>query len=526
MSAVEAPGVAAQRRLRALIYVRQSHGKRRSIAEQHIDCDRDVQYSGWDVTGRYQDGTSASPYAARKRVDWPEVLQLIEAGGFDVLVLWEPSRAERDAENWLGVLRRCREKNILVRITCDEETFDVRKARHWKRLADEGVKAEYESRILSERLRRGIPERAKQGRPASICPFGYVRDYDPYTREFLRQRPDDRPRETIGLDRKIHRWNAADLVREAFIRVAAGEPMFAIVREWVWDGVPSARLLAATDSGNADRIASAADAEWTVQTLRALLQRRAYIGQRTTQSGVVVAENCWPGLVDEATFFEVQRLIESRRSERPSRLTHMLSHIPLCERSECERAMGFRPSSNGQAHYACPTGHNAVPANELETFVVAHRLLPYVASEKVRRALRGQEQAATGEVARARDQLARLRAELARGKAQLKAGGIDVDDYAAMRQRLLPQITTAETASNLAGVPSAVRDLFMAPMDEVPKIWAALNLATQREAIRLIMRIKVRPAGRGKKNIQITDRVQIHYLLTGPGILAGPGMGQ
>src|SRR5215471_17993153 len=122
------------RDLRAGVYARQSRGKEKSINDQMAECTTDVAKRGWTVVGQWQDGVSASRYAKRARDNWPLVLAAIEDEQFDVLILWESSRGDRDAETWLGLLRRCREHHVFIRVTSHGRTYDMDNARDWRTL--------------------------------------------------------------------------------------------------------------------------------------------------------------------------------------------------------------------------------------------------------------------------------------------------------------------------------------------------------------------------------------------------------
>lgn len=76
--------------------------RERSVDQQRTENERACQRHGWTIVPehRYADpGRSASRFARVARVareNWQGVLDAVKARRFDVLVLWETSRASRD----------------------------------------------------------------------------------------------------------------------------------------------------------------------------------------------------------------------------------------------------------------------------------------------------------------------------------------------------------------------------------------------------------------------------------------------
>jgi site-specific DNA recombinase len=48
-------------------------------------------------------------------------------------------------ETWGGFLKRCRKHGVLIHATCHDTTYDPRKPRDFRSLAEDGVDAMYES---------------------------------------------------------------------------------------------------------------------------------------------------------------------------------------------------------------------------------------------------------------------------------------------------------------------------------------------------------------------------------------------
>src|SRR5262249_19147180 len=155
---------------------------------------------------------------------WPKLLADLGAGQLDVLVLWESSRGDRTPQSWMALLSRCQERGVRIRVTSHERTYDMRIARDWKALAEDGIDSAYESEKTSVRLRRAVAAGAAAGRPHGKVIYGYERVYDPTTRELVEQR--EHP--TRG-----------PIAREIITRAAKGEAIGAIVKDLNSRGVPS-----------------------------------------------------------------------------------------------------------------------------------------------------------------------------------------------------------------------------------------------------------------------------------------------
>lgn len=129
--------------LRAAIYDRVSRDRRgdsRSVGEQEAENRAACDAQRWllapdDV---YTDNDrSASRFATKSRPDWQRLAGDLEAGRYDVLVLWEPSRGSRELVVWAALLDVCRERGVLIHVTSHRRTYDPREPRDWRTLAED-----------------------------------------------------------------------------------------------------------------------------------------------------------------------------------------------------------------------------------------------------------------------------------------------------------------------------------------------------------------------------------------------------
>ena len=116
----------------------------------------------------------------------------MKAGRIDVLVLWESSRGDRELDSWAHLLNACRARGVRVHVTQHGRTYDLRNARDWRSLAEDGVDSAYESEKISARVRRGKADGKMAGRPQGGVAYGVhrVRDPERTVRAWVRDEPD------------------------------------------------------------------------------------------------------------------------------------------------------------------------------------------------------------------------------------------------------------------------------------------------------------------------------------------------
>ncbi|MFI9559353.1 recombinase family protein [Nonomuraea endophytica] len=152
--------------LRAAIYDRVSKDTRRdatSVRNQHQATQAACAANGWLIAGTYTDNhRSASRFATRPREDWERLLEDLGGGLYDVLVLWESSRGDRELEMWARLLNLCRRRGILIHVTTHHGTYDMQYPRGRRALADDGVNSAYEVEKTSHRIRRDILVNARR----------------------------------------------------------------------------------------------------------------------------------------------------------------------------------------------------------------------------------------------------------------------------------------------------------------------------------------------------------------------------
>ncbi|MFF0658150.1 recombinase family protein [Micromonospora tulbaghiae] len=440
--------------VRAAVYGRQSAGKAKSIAEQLAAGAVAITEEGWAHTGSYQDGTSASRSARTIRDDWQRVLDDIRTGQFDVLVLWESSRGDRTPETWFAFLSLCRKHGVRIHIITHERTYDLTRARDWKTLAEEGVSNAYETEMLSIRVRRGHAGAAASGRPShGRTPYGYRRTYDPTTGALVGQEPDP---------------DRAPIVREIVEQAARGVPILAIVRDLNARGVPTL---------NAKK--------WYPMRVRDIATNVAYVGIRVYNGQQFPGD--WPPLVDEATFWEAQRVLldPARVTTRPGRQKHLLSYLAT---SPCGAGL-----TSVRGRYRCVADGCVsilqAPTDDLVTQIVLGRL----ARKDAYTALRQKGAESDRAVLAARAEAADLNRQLNDWRLSAARNETSPASLAVIEADLTRKIRAAERREQHASLPPELRP-FLEPGVDVRVRWEDAPLPARRQVIRSLAVIVIGPA--------------------------------
>jgi site-specific DNA recombinase len=450
--------------MRAGIYGRESKDKAKSVADQVAAGLAVITEQGWWHAGTYDDGSSASRYARKRRADWDRLLADLDSGQLDVLVLWESSRGSREPVDWFGMLNTCLQKGILIHVISHERTYDPSRARDWKSLADDGVDAAHESNRLSERTCRGVDSAAAAGLPHGETPYGYDRIYDERTKALLEQRP-----------HPVH----APIVREIIGRVGRSDPIVRIVADLNTRGVPA-------PGGK----------QWQRTTIKRIARNVAYLGKRRHKGEIHDA--VWPALVSDTEFYAATHVLNTpnRRATKPGLAKWMLSYLAT---ATCGGLLQAIPARSGhRARYWCTLdGCTSIGVTELDQLVTAV-IVGRLSQEDVRDLFAGDTTAA----AAARDEAARLRANLDEARdlvGKPPPTGISAGSLARIEANLVPLIEAAEKRAIAATTPAAMSELLDAArfgQQVVAPMWESLPVAARREIITQLVTVRVSRATR------------------------------
>jgi site-specific DNA recombinase len=430
----------------------------RSVEQQNEANADACELNGWTVAQTYRDpGLSASRFAGAKggsnRLDYRRALADVKAGRIDVLVMWEPSRGDRELESWAHLLNACRARGVLVHITQHGRTYDPRNGRDWRSLAEDGVDSAFESEKISSRVRRGKADGAMAGRPQGSVAYGVhrVRDPERTVRAWLRDEPDP-----------VTGPVAAEIIR----RVGQRHSYTAIARDLNGRAIPSPTGVL-----------------WTGTSVVNVAKNPVYV-----QAGVVTQA--------ESTAARA-RLAETKgrgkgKGERPTAAKYRYSLVMTC--GICRGPVGA--SARGAGRYMCRAGKH--PGGALGygaawvDMATADEWIDHLAIEWLTQpaALALLESTDDTGAREALDEAESYELQVIDAKAKCESGEVTPDElmllmaavkgWTAKAQAARKRAEQLATPSPLAGLPDAAYDV-------VAERWQELTIGARKAAVKIIM---------------------------------------
>lgn len=501
--------------LRAAIYDRASKdraGERKSVTEQRAGNEAACAANGWAVAERYADNhRSASRFSRTERPEWDRFLADLQGGRFGVVVMWESSRGDRKASQWIAFLDSCRELGVLIHVTSHHRTYDMRVARDWRVLAEDGVDNAYETEKLSERIRRGLRANAASGRPHGKVLYGYVRRYDSRTGVLVGQDADERKRVALTPACVTGRavvgvgevYTRAGVVREVAERFAGGATQRALVVDLNRRGIP------APEGGI-----------WRTPQLRSILGNPAYIGYRRHQGEVIPSPDWFPPILAADVHYAcVGRLGDpQRRGARDSSVKHLLSGLAMC--GLCGGWMRVLvDQARGGARYVCqPTtperapGRHAVRSQARVEEYLEGLAVAWMAQPEPVRVLTDDGDGGDDEQQRVLGQAAELRARLDKCYEQAAVGELTATGLAKVEQRILADIEVLEATSRRLRGRLVLAPARVGNAEDAQAQWDEWDVAERRELLRgLFSSIQIMPLGSGRRGYRDNESVLVTW---------------
>lgn len=525
--------------VRAAIYSRQSHNKKKSIGQQTEECEEEAEANRWPVVAKYSDGTPASRQARKERDDWQQLLADFQLQRWNILILWESSRGDRTSRRWQDFLEDCRRLKIRIHLVSARKTYDVSNPFDWKTLADEGNDNQLETDKIAIRVSRATRKNAQAGKPHGKPAYGYKRTY-----ELINNKPEPSGQEPdLGLMESAtgDSFSPAGIVKDMFRDFLAGAGIKEIARDLNARRIPTANHLLKLKGGQGKTtLEDWINSEWTESAVRYILGNVAYVGVRMhhrcekgevhvcAKSQVPTKAN-WKGLVSAETFEAVQkklRLPERNRFATPgvqSKAKHLLSCIARCR--VCNDDMLFLGASpkhgRPNPHYRCRKSHAAVPVARSEAFVTAW-VLSWLALPGNWDVLRASESGTAGALAEAQFRLEGLVREYNELEAKVKDGSLKAMAGAIAMSALEDQMEVArrDVASLNTGLPTALKDFAGKTLDEIESVWLdpSFDGDNKRAVIASICTISVAPAGKGNRNPSLRGRLFVEPRIPGTSV--------
>ena len=474
---------------RAATYMRVSDDqdeRSRSVGQQGDTLRARCVAEGWRTVAEYEEpDRSASRFAKKARPKWDQLMDGLRSGTYDVIVLWESSRGDRKLTDWSQFLDICRERDVLIHIESHHHTYDLSIPRDWRTLADEGVDSAYESEKTSMRIKRDMADAAARGRPHGRLAYGYIRRYDPVTRELIAQEP--HPRQ-------------APVVREIITRIASSDAVSAIRRDL-----------------NARNVCSPTGGKWAHSTIPHLvLDGVVYIGKRRHNGGPLLDGN-WPAIVDEDIYWKAVAVLSDparrktalvRGGIRPGGAKWLLSYIARCSKCDAPLGVKYRELVAGSiAYYRCPAGHAFMPVDFFDR-AVSEAVIRWAARPGMYEIIMRRDDS---DAVAARDEADAERARLAGFEQDAIAGRISSSSFARISAGIESRIAELDERTRASGHP-ALRELLSQGhrIDNVRAVWYGMPLTAQRHVVSALVAepgyLRLRPSGeRGRDHAALLN---------------------
>lgn len=462
--------------VRAAIYARKSKPDPRnpgkSVGDQLREAQAEADRRGYVVDPAHvfeDDGISASRFARGKaRPGWAALVDALESGAVDVLVMAEQSRGTRRLSVIGALMETCADAR--VSLVVGGRDVDPRQPADLVLTSVQAGMDAAESERLSIRSLRGIRGTVERGKPLGRIAYGYVRTYDPVTRAL----------EAVEVEP-----HEAAVVREIVEHVLAGGSLEAMVRRLNDRGEPT--------PADAVRVRHGLEPHGTAWS--GIQVRRLALSARF--AGVLVHNGVehvgdWPPIITRSELERVRAVLEAperrRNLERPGAVVHYLSGLATC--SEC--GGGLRVVfTRGRGAYSCRTRGCMKVSRAVEPLedYVRDVVLAIVANPQTMSAIAAQRD--DGGAARAAaERVEELTARRDRVRAAMVDGSLPVEDAGAVLRGLADELEAAEREARAAILPRELADVV--PSDLATR-WDDLEPAQRREIVAALADVVVHP---------------------------------
>ncbi|GAB3225515.1 recombinase family protein [Mycolicibacterium hippocampi] len=454
--------------MKAAVYLRESldrHGDELAISRQRDDCLRLCHQRGWEPVEYAENDTSANGRKARPV--YGQMLADICSGAIGAVVAWDADRLHRVPRELEDFIDLADQYGLALATIGGDFDLSTPTGRGNARMR--GVFSRMEMEQKSWRQKRAAKQRAEGGGawwPSR--PFGFQligADGVPDA--------DDADWSPTGKTIAAHPVEA-QLVREAYTAVLAGDALHAIAATWNERG-------ATTPKGSI----------WRGAQVRQLLINPRNAALRS-YGGEVVGPASWPALVTRDVWEGVCAVLADpkRRYGATRGRKHLLSGLALC--GKCGHPMGSSISQSGPV-YTCKSGYHLsrslAKVDELVTDWVVGRLEMPDAAEL----LLAEKHDGTAEL---RDRARALRVRMDQLATDFADGDLTASQLKAATVRIKEQLAQLDSQM-LDSNRARVFDTVIGAHD-VRSALAALSLDRRRAIVEALVAVTILPSGRGR----------------------------
>jgi site-specific DNA recombinase len=469
-------------------------GREKSPEDQHELNQRTCTRENWRIVRTYSDIGSASRTARKTRAGFERLIADLKAGTFPgrLLLMYENSRGSRQEHEWVELINLAEKRSIKFWIEVRNRLMDPADPHDRRDLVHAAADAAYETGLLSLRVRRGTQSAVVAGLPHGQTPYGFVRRYDERTKQLIEQQ---------------HHPDEAPVVRELFERVAEGQSIYRIARDFEERGIEKRSGGPFSQPGLRSMLNTAAYAGLRVHNTEWRVRSRPGPDAQTTEA-------VWKPIVDERLFARVQRILRApdRKKFRGGSAVHWLARIAHCDK--CGAVVSVRRGRKGELRYACdgPSGCVSILRDDLDVWT-ERLLLTWLADPERYRVLAQAGADADAELERVRDDLAaevEERAQLA-DKVAKKVPGFTLEFAAPIAAAIEERIARLQLREK--ELEPSVLDGVLEPGPDVAERWKVLEIDSRRYVARQLLvpkyigELRIKPIGRGNRGVPVKDRV-------------------
>ena len=432
---------------------------------------------GWESVRVYrEEGRSAHSDSVNKRPEMRQLLRDAVRGDFDLVVVHTLDRWARNVEVLIRTIKQLKEQGVqLQSIT---ESLDDSNPQGRLLLQVLGSFAEFSSDMLAEHVKKGLKERAIQGKRVGGIPFGY---HSCWTKEHGEKKLICDPEHPGGIHLVM---KEAQAIREIFRRYAAGNVSCGELASWLNGlGFRTRNTKKLPDDRG---VLSQAARLFTAHGVADLLKNRFFAGLVSYKAEYFQGQH--DALVSQEVFDMAQDALRKNNgrsstiSSRPTR-QYLLKGIIRC--AHCMMPMWaqtytsghgyYREHRNSRSHGPCPAVSGSIPCDvadqQVSKLVTAIELGPRWMEEVMAIV------AVKDQVEDVQQQRKLVIEKLHRLAQTYVDGHYPEDQYRQGKRRLeleleslvVPEVSAAEEAGRL--------------LSDLPALWQEANLEERRELL-------------------------------------------
>ncbi|MEU1734742.1 recombinase family protein [Streptosporangium sp. NPDC020145] len=491
-------------------YCRISFDKRgaaEGVATQHLENEISAEELDLTIARSYVDNDK-SAYSGVERPQYAQLLKDMKAGTVGVIIIRHADRLHRSVDEVSAFIKVARAHKVKLYSGMRGSFYNLEKAAGRKDLINDTVDAEYESEHRGERVSDARKRQARNGvYGGGIRPYGWgvdtgrvrsvcVNPQAPVSERIYEDRP--------VLDMTQHRPNEVAEIRRWAKDLLTGVSIRHILADLAARKVPT---VAQTDGLTRHRNGKEVKHNgWSSSTIHYVLTNPRVAGH-TVHQGKIIKRNAYPAIIPED---QRQALIDllsdpSRRTMRgntPKWLGSLIYECGICNNGAVMsvRYIHERPA------YTCRDKNHIVHWVERTDAYITSTIVERLSHDDVVDLLPKEEEQTEG-LTELREELVMLDANRRKIAARNALGQMDDEEWESAREVI--ERRTAEIWEKLRGsAAESPLEPFVSSSD-VRRTWKEMHLGRQREVLKLLMRVKLLPIGRGRRQVDIRDYIVI-----------------